>query len=165
MFDPKLFKSDGLIRQSASQMISLAHNFSILIGDQVPEYDQHWYCFLILLKICSVAIALLVTHDTLFYLGILIEEYLQLFRILYPSTSLKPKHHYMVHYPYQIRIFGPLINSWTMRQESKLSFTKRVSYLSNYKYVCKTVAIRHQFWLCHKVISDPKLLTPSVEMI
>ena len=164
LFDPKLFKSDGSIRQSASQMISLAHNFPILIGDKVPEYDQHWYCFLILLKICSVAIAPLVTHDTPSYLGILIEEYLQLFRILYPSTSLKPKHHYMVHYPSQIRIFGPLINSWTMRQESKLSFAKRVSYLSNYKNVCKTVATRHQFWLCHKVISDPKLLTPSVEM-
>ena len=107
-------------------MISLAPNFPILIGDKVLEYDQHWYCFLILLKICSVAIAPLVTHDTPSYLGILIEEYLQLFRILYPSTYLKPKHHYMVHYPSQIRIFGPLINSWTMRQESKLSFAKSV---------------------------------------
>ena len=50
----------------------------------------------------------------------------------------------MTHYPSQIRMFGALNYSWTMRQEYKLSFAKRVSYLSNYKNVSKTVANRHQ---------------------
>ena len=81
-----------------------------------------------------------------------------LFQSLYPETTLKPKHHYMIHYPSQILMTGPLILSWTMRQESKLSFAKRVSYMSKYKNVSKTV---DQYWLCHKIISDPSLLTPS----
>ena len=103
------------------------------------------------------------SYDTIAYLGILIQEYLTLFQTLYPATTLKPKHHYMIHYPSEISMFGPLIYSWTMRQESKLSFAKRVSYLSNYKNVSKTVANRHQYWLCHKIISDPSLLSPSLK--
>ena len=29
----------------------------------------------------------------------------------------------------------------------------------------KTVANRHQYWLCHKIISDPSLLTPSLKQV
>ena len=105
-------------------MMALSKHFSILIGDKVPEDDQHWYCFLVMLKICSIAFAPLATYDTIAYLGILIQEYLTLFQTLYPATTLKPRHHYMIHYPSQIRMFGPLIYSWTMRQESKLSLLK-----------------------------------------
>ena len=164
LIDPNIFKKNRKIRQSASQMMALSKHFSILIGDKVPEDDQHWYCFQVMLKICSIALAPLATYDTIAYLGILIQEYLTLFQTLYPATTLKPKHHYMIHYPSQIRMFGPLIYSWTMRQESKLSFAKRVSYLSNYKNVSKTVANRHQYWLCHKIISDPSLLSPSFKI-
>lgn len=51
-----------------------------------------------------------------------------------------------------------------MRQESKLSFIKRVSRSGNYKNVPKTVARRHQFWLCHQIQSDPCMLTPRLEI-
>ena len=64
----------------------------------------------------------------------------------------------MVHYASQMKKFGPLINSWTMRQESKLSFFKRAALYINYKNVAKTVARRHQFWIC-----NPQILTPVVE--
>ena len=35
--------------------------------------------------------------------------------------------------------------SWTMRQESKLSFVKRISRQSNFKNICKTVAKKTPF--------------------
>ncbi len=38
-----------------------------------------------------------------------------------------------------------------MRQESKLSFVKRISRCSNYKNVAKTVAKKHQLWQCYKL--------------
>ena len=51
-----------------------------------------------------------------------------------------------------------------MRQESKLSFVKRVSRSSNYKNVAKTVAQRYQFWLCHQMQSNSHMLTPRLEI-
>ena len=77
---------------------------------------------------------------------------------VYPHAKLIPKHHYMVHYPSQIERLGPLISSWTMRQEAKLSFVKRVSRLSNYKNVCK----KHQFWMCYQLLKEPRILTPAI---
>ena len=55
-------------------------------------------------------------------------------------------------------------NLWTMRQEAKLSFLKRVSRSSNYKNVAKTVARGHQFWLCHQMQMNPHMLTPQLEV-
>ena len=50
-----------------------------------------------------------------------------------------------------------------MRQEAKICFLKRVCRQSNYKNVCKTVATKHQFWLCYQVNSTSSLLTPKFE--
>ena len=49
-----------------------------------------------------------------------------------------------------------------MRQESKLSFVKKVSCLSNYKNICKTVAKKHNFWMCYQLLKDSNLLIPTV---
>ncbi len=38
-----------------------------------------------------------------------------------PDKPFTPKVHYMVHYPAQILNYGPLICSWTMSHEAKLS--------------------------------------------
>ena len=157
-------RNDSKIKQSASQMMSLCREFALIIGDKIPENEPHWHIFLILLRICSIAIAPSCTHDLVAYLRICVEEYLLMFHQLYPNETVIPKQHYMLHYASQIERFGPLIHSWTMRQESKLSFVKRVSRSSNYKNVAKTVAQRHQFWLCHQMQSNPHMLTPSLEV-
>ena len=113
--------NDSKIKQSASQMMSLCRKFGLIIGDKTPENEPHWHIFLILLRICSIACAPSCTHDLVPYLRICVEEYLLMFHQLYPVI---PKQHYMLHYAPQIERFGPLIHSWTMRQESKLSFVK-----------------------------------------
>ena len=92
----------GKIRQSASQMISLCRELPMLVADMIPQDDIHWYSFLVLLKICSIAISPVCSHDTIAYLRVLIEEKLDLFSKLYPSQSMIPKQHYMIHYPSQI---------------------------------------------------------------
>ena len=151
------------IRQSASQMMALCLNFPLIIGDKVPEGDKNWASFLLLLRICSIAVSTTCTYDTIAYLRLLIEEKLTDFKQLYPEFRLIPKFHYMVHYPSQIEMFGPLIHSWTMRQESKLSFVKRASRCSNFKNVAKTVAKKHQLWQCYKVHSERPYLHTTFE--
>ena len=161
LIDPKLASSRAMnIRQSAAQMISLSRALPFLIGDMIPE---HWHVFLMLLKICAIALSPTCSHHTIEYLRVLVEGYLFNFTQLYPNEDLKPKHHYMVHYASQIERLGPLIVSWNMRQEAKLGFVKKVSRLSNFKNICKTVAKKHQFWICHHLQSGKGLLTPTLE--
>lgn len=163
--DVDLLKKPGnKLRQSASQMMTLCQMLPLIIADKIPEDDENWHSFLVLLKICSIAVTPVCTYDTISYLKVLIEENLTLFRKLYPSHNLIPKQHYMVHYPAQIGKFGPLIHCWTMRQESKLRFLKIASRCSNYKNICKSVSKKHQFWLCYKIQSEKHLLLPSLEM-
>lgn len=145
-------------------MMVLSREFPFLIADKIPQHDENWKLFLLLLKICSISLSPVCTRDTIACLRVLIEEKLEEFQRLYPGQSVIPKQHYMVHYPAQIERLGPLIHSWNMRQESTLSFVKTVSKRSNYKNVCKTVAKKHQFWLCHQIQSDPHLLIRKFEI-
>uniref|UniRef100_A0A1X7TA47 Uncharacterized protein n=1 Tax=Amphimedon queenslandica TaxID=400682 RepID=A0A1X7TA47_AMPQE len=141
------------IRQSASQMLSLLQEILLLTGDTIPYNDEYYHSLLILTKISAIALCPVISHDLISYLEILVEEKITCFKDLYPSATIIPKMHYMVHYAPQLRRFGPLINKWTMRCEAKLSFIKLCSQRSNFKQVSKTVAKAHQLWLCYKLES------------
>ena len=156
-------KNNFSLRQSAAQMISLIRNLPTIIGEKIPLSDENWHSILVLLKICQIALAPVVTHDTVPYLRVLTEEKLYLLTKLYPESSLKPKMHYLIHLPSQMERYGPLIHSWTMRHEAKLSFIKRASRRGNFKNICFTVVKHHQLWLCYNSTCVPHLIYPPLE--
>ena len=107
--DPAIVRNpESKIRQSASQMMALSQQLPLLIGDKIPEDDCQWNSFLLLLKICNIANSPTFSPDTIAYFRILIEEKLRAMKEVYPHAKLIPKHHYMVHYPSQIKRLGPL---------------------------------------------------------
>ena len=71
--------------------------------------------------------------------------------------------HYLIHLPSQMERYGPLIHSWTMRHEAKLSFIKRASRRGNFKNICFTVVKHHQLWLCYNSTCVPHLIYPPLE--
>ena len=77
-------------RQSASQMITLLRFLPLIIGDKIPSDDEHWHWhdFLLLIKICGLAMSPVFTRDNAAYLSLLIEEKLELFVKLFPTTRL-----------------------------------------------------------------------------
>lgn len=62
-----------------------------------------------------------------------------------PEQNLMLKQHYM---------HGSL-SFMKYKTRIKLSLVKKTYHNSNYKNVCKTVAEKHQFGLCHQMQSDP----------
>lgn len=79
------------------------------------------------------------------YLNVLVEEYIFSRRDTFPNQPLKPKHHYVLHYPDLIICFGPLIRLWTLRFESKHTYFKQCAQkLHNFKNLCSTLRERHQ---------------------
>ena len=151
-------------RQSAGQIITLVRNIPLLIADKIPDGDETWTSFLLLIRICQIALSPIHSQDTGPYLRILVEEKLSLLHKLYPTSTIKPKMHYMVHYASQIERHGPLIHSWTMRHEGKLCFMKRSSRRGNFKNIVKTVVKHHQLWLSYHLNCVENLLYSKTQL-
>ncbi len=161
--DIKIVKNDKKIRQSASKMLLLATFLPLLIGDLIPEDCEQFSLFLIVLRICTIAMSWENNPATVSYLGILIEEHHVKFKNLYPSARFIPKMHYMVHYPSQILRYGPLVYSWTMRHEAKLQTIKRAARHGNFKNISYTIAKRSQHALCYFLKCGYPFLTRPTE--
>ena len=61
-------------------------------GDQISEGDRHWENF-----------TPVTTANRADYLAMLVEDFLEEIKDLYPETPLTPKMYYMVHFPTGIK--------------------------------------------------------------
>ena len=83
---------------------------------------------------------------------------------MFPESSLKAKHHYLLHYPGLILHFGPLIRLWTLRFESKHCYFKQCARkLRNFRNVCSSLAERHQ--LLQAYLSTGQLFSPIIQVV
>ena len=70
-------------------------------------------------------------------------------------VQLKPKYHFVEHYPQMIRFFGPLVSLWTMRFEAKHSFFKQVvRHTHCFKNILLSLAVKHQFMMAYYLESN-----------
>ena len=65
----------------------------------MPEDDEQWQLFQILLEITDLVLSPLAPERSMGVLEGLIEEHRHTFIQLYPGRSVIPKMHYLVHYP------------------------------------------------------------------
>ena len=87
-----------MIHLIASQAWCLSRFFPL-----VPEDEDRWTHYILLLQILELTFAPVTTIDKTYYLEMLIEEFLDDFKSLYPSRPLTPKMHYLVHVPSWMR--------------------------------------------------------------
>ena len=101
---------------SAMQMWTLARYLPLVIGDLVPEEDEHWEIFLTLLDILDICLAPKTNEQQASHLTMLIAAHHESFKEAYPHLRLIPKQHYMVHYPEWIRRYacGETVHSNTI---------------------------------------------------
>lgn len=141
---PKALKLSG----HAVQNWNFLRLLPLIIGDKVQDpQDNVWQLLLQLKDIVDLICAQQISKAQVAYLDVLIQEYLETRKALFPDINLRPKHHYLRHYPGLILKFGPLIRVWTMRFESKHSYFKRCTrHLKNFKNLCLTLSERHQMF-------------------
>ena len=145
-----LKSQDSPLRQSAAQMWCLLRLLPVMIGDLIPNDNKEWELLIVLLMCMEIIFSPSVTLAATRYLSQIIEDHHSLFLELYPHLHLRPKHHFMLHYPKAIEKLGPLIQLWSMRFEGKHGFFKRVSHVTcNFRNICKTMAYRHQIMQCY----------------
>lgn len=124
----------------AAQNRWLLRFLPILLHDKIKDADNAvWKLILLLRELVEFVCAPRLSDSQVAYMKVLIEE-------LFPHVSLRPKHHYLLHYADLTLQFGPLIHTWTMRFESKHSYFKRcIRSSKNFRNV-KSLAERHQLF-------------------
>ena len=77
----------------------LSRVLPLLVGDRIPEDDERWQNFLVLMQIVDRLFCPKLTEDDATYIKCLINEHHCDFISLYPQLSVIPKMHFMVHMP------------------------------------------------------------------
>ncbi|XP_064455219.1 uncharacterized protein LOC135366447 isoform X1 [Ornithodoros turicata] len=145
----------------AAQNWALLRFLPLLLADAVVPTDAVWKLFLLLRDIVNLVSARKISLTQILYLKELIELYLELITELFPTYTLKPKHHFLLHYPELILKYGPLIWLWTMRFESKHSYSKKVARVSNnFVNLTLTLARKHELLQCY--LSTGTMFPPEV---
>lgn len=142
---PKTFASKKTFGGNGHENLCLIRLLPLMIGHLVPEGDETWEVLMVLKDVLELVVSLRFTDESLFYLESKISEHRELLLNAFPACRLRPKHHYIEHYPRLTKVFGPLIDMWTMRFEGKHKFFKTVIHeTQNFKNVPLTLARRHQ---------------------
>lgn len=154
---PKI-KSDHLkticIVMSASEMLALISYLGIIIGDLIPEDDTCWEIYILLHQILMLLLDAIFSHDSLNYLKIIIEEHHDLF-CQHSGMTLKPKHHFLVHYPSLISKIGPVRFLWSMRYEAFHKLLKSTANsITSRKNILLTLAKKQQLRFSFRILSE-----------
>ncbi|KAJ8048957.1 hypothetical protein HOLleu_01478 [Holothuria leucospilota] len=102
--DLKVLERDG-IKFSKDGMLPL------MVGRLVPIGCPAWHVLLLLLDVVEYCTSPEVTPALSMFLSDLINDFLTSYFAVFPDVSMKPKFHYLIHYPQMLLQFGPLINT------------------------------------------------------
>jgi len=145
------------LNMKAIEMLRFVQNFAMICGNIIPEDDTVWGFYLTLRSILDLLFATRITTGELQLLQVLISEHHELYVDLF-HDSLKPKHHFMVHYIRSIQLLGPLCWLWCMLFESKHGEAKKTaSIVCNFKNICKSLSQKHQLKMCYRFLAKESL--------
>lgn len=132
----------GYVIMSTAEMSAMICYLTFIIGDLVPYDNEVWNFYLTLCEIINIVTDRITSDAQVNFLKQLIishhEMYIQLF-----NDYLKPKFHFMVHYPEIIRRMGPLQNLSSIRYEGFHKISKTyASIVTSKKNITLTLALK-----------------------
>lgn len=141
--------TDGKLRQSATQMITLSIVLPIILASFVSAPNEYYENFILLCQITNVLLAYEVKRESIPLLRSMI--YIHNTRYFRLYEKIIPKFHFLTHAPSVIQNFGPCRETWCMRFEARHCwFGKVASRSNNYKNLAKSLAYRHQMKKCYE---------------
>ena len=134
---------DTTFKYTACEMWNFVRLLPLMIAKYVPEGNPNWKLYHDFLDLFERLTALRFSQGDISYLSYLLEKFFGDFIKAFPENDLKPKAHFLMHYPMATLRHGPLVK--TLRFESKNGFLKGTVKLSkNKKNVAYSMAKRHQ---------------------
>lgn len=160
----------GTIGGNGHENWALLRLLPLMIGSKVPENEPSWEILMDLKEIVELVVSTKLSEKTLCYLESKISDHKNLLTETFPDLRLRPKHHFVDHYPHLIRCFGPLVALWTMRFEAKHSFFKKIVHdTHNFKNVLLMLATKHQqmiaYYLDGQSVFKPQRYVEGVKVV
>ena len=141
------------LHMSASEMWTFCHLLPIIIGDLVPRDNKHWKLICLLIEIMDILLRVKFDEKLLNVLSQKIEQHHALYIKLFGKT-LKPKFHFLTHYPTAIKKMGPLRYIWCFRFESKHRELKMYTNNTNSrKNIPYSVGIKCSLKFCDRLLN------------
>lgn len=78
----------------------------VVIGHAVPEGEKCWEILMDLKDVVDLSLCHSFDDATLQYFACKIADHRQLLKEVFPNFVLRPKHHFVEHYPHLIKCFG-----------------------------------------------------------
>ncbi|CAH1106834.1 unnamed protein product [Psylliodes chrysocephalus] len=148
------------LRMSAAEMKCFILNAGLIFGDLIPEGNKFWRLYTLLRKILEIVLSDFVMPDMYVKLGELVREHHFLYKQLF--GNLKPKFHFMVHYPLVLKKCGPLGKISTIRYEAKHRNSKLSgNVVASRVNISYTLAIKHQLQLGNRLLRKSELCTDN----
>lgn len=130
----------------AVQIWSLLRFLPLVLHELVPTKNLYVTLLQHLCYLTSIVFSPCFTPGVLIFLEDFIADHLTMFKNAFPDVTLKPKHHFLIHYPNIIRANGPPMSYSCLRYELKNSFFKRSAHIvCNFRNITQTLAARHQY--------------------
>lgn len=142
------------LKMNAREVMNFVHFFPLIIGDLVPNDDEVWLFFLNLLEIIDMLLSFQMPTS---YVNLLTKsikqhntDYMRLF-----NDTLKPKHHFLIHYPNIILNSGPPRNYWCFRFEAKhKQFKSYAQSITSRRNICLSLAKKYQYKFAYNLICN-----------
>ncbi|CAF1494364.1 unnamed protein product [Didymodactylos carnosus] len=120
----------------------------LLKNSQIPAYEA----ILLLVDIVNLTWSSEADDQTVLELQESIIKHNKLYKHLYPA-NIKPKFHFLLHFPRQMKLFGPLRYLTTLTSERKHQYTKGIK-MRCFENPALTVTKRLPAWECVKDHND-----------
>jgi hypothetical protein len=141
------------LHMSAAEIWTFCHTLPLLVGDLVPVNNEYWKLICLLIEIMDILLRVEFDAKLLKLLTQKIEQHHTHYIYLFGDT-LKPKFHFLTHYPTIIKKIGPLRYIWCFRFEAKHREIKMYTNNTNSrKNIPYTVGIKCCLKFCNKVLN------------
>ncbi|XP_066600979.1 uncharacterized protein [Prorops nasuta] len=144
----------GCIIYTASEMSCFIKYLGLFIGDLIPEENKIWKLYTLLREIICIIMAPSYSEGTTNLLKIILSEHHALYLELF-GERLKPKHHFLLHYPRLMQKMGPPKYISSLRFEAKhKSFKDSAKVITSRKNIAYTLALKQQLQLNFRLMTN-----------
>lgn len=132
------------LKMTATEVYCFISFLPLMLGDLIPINNKYWSILIYLVNILDLLSKPELGENDVKRLEQLVNNHHTVYFSVY--GCLKPKHHFMLHYPRAIKMLGPLRYNWCMRfeakhKESKIYFQNVTSRLN----CTKTIALKASY--------------------
>lgn len=140
-----------MLIMSSAEMLALVVYFPFLCYDLVDTEDDGWSLYSLLYEILYYSMKDEFSDSEIIFFKQIIKQHNELFVNIF-KEKLKPKFHFLTHYPSSIKRLGPLHMLSSMRYEGFHRVGKTNAHIvSSRVNIIKTLAIRYQLRLCYRL--------------